>query len=86
MKILISNIRPDAKIWELMLFLIVFATYGFVFGSHVEREKLTKINESLQTEYNELKQNYDTLEIQYKRDLESCYIQLERYERGSISE
>jgi len=84
MKILTSEVRPDLKIWEVMLFLIVFAAYGFVFGSLVEREKQSKINQSLQTEYNELKQNYDTLEIQYKRDLESCYIQLgdlqDRYE------
>ena len=86
MKILTSEVRPDLKIWEVMLYLIVFAVYGFVFGSHVEREKQSKTNESLQTEYNELKTNYDILEIQYKRDLESCQTLLgdmqDRYELG----
>ena len=84
MKILTSEVRLDLKIWEVMLFLIVFGVYGFAFGHSVGTDQQAKINESLQTEYNELKQNYDMLEIQYKRDLESCHTQLgdlqDRYE------
>ena len=47
MKILTSEVRPDLKIWEVMLYLIVFAVYGFVFGSHVEREKQDRVPYSL---------------------------------------
>ena len=74
------------SIKQLLVITLIFVGFGFAFGHSVGTDQQSEINESLQTEYNELKQNYDTLEIQYKRDLESCYVQLERYERGSISE
>ena len=58
------------------IYLLIFSGVGFAFGHSVGTDQQVKINKSLQTEYNELKQNYDTLERQYKRDLESCYTQL----------
>mgnify|MGYP003300061895 CR=1 FL=1 len=71
---------------QLLVITLIFVGFGFAFGHSVGTDQQVKINESLQTEYNELKQNYDILESQYKKDLESCYVQLERYERGSNSE
>lgn len=69
-----------------ILYFIIIANCWFVIGYNIGFDKQSKINESLQTEYNELKQNYDILEIQYKRDLESCQTLLgdlqDRYELG----
>lgn len=62
---------------QLLVLVLIFVGFGFAFGHSVGTDQQVKINQTLQTEYNELKQNYDNLEIQYKRDLESCYIQLE---------
>lgn len=61
---------------QIVVLALIFVGFGFAFGHSVGMDQQSKINHSLQTEYNELKQNYDTLEIQYKRDLESCYVQL----------
>lgn len=70
----------------LLIILVLFCNFTFKTGYEVGIEKQEKINIQLKQEYNELKQNYDILEAQYKKDLESCYVQLERYERGSNSE
>lgn len=74
------------SIKQLLVVALIFAGFGFAFGHSVGTDQQVKINESLQTEYDELKTNYDILEIQYKRDLESCYTQLgdlqDRYELG----
>ena len=43
------------------IYLIMMFIAGFGFGCTVYEEK-----------YEELKENYDILEIQYKRDLEDC--------------
>ena len=76
------------SIKQLLVVALIFVGFGFAFGHSVGTDQQAKINESLQTEYNELKQNYDTLEIQYKRDLECCYTQLgdlqDRYELGDL--
>ena len=61
---------------QLLVVALIFVGFGFAFGHSVGTDQQVKINKSLQTEYNKLKQNYNTLEIQYKRDLESCYVQL----------
>jgi len=70
----------------LLIILVLFCNFTFKTGYEVGIEKQEKVNIQLKEEYNEIKTNYDMLETQYKRDLESCYIQLERYERGSNSE
>ena len=70
----------------LLIILVLFCNFTFKTGYEVGIEKQEKVNIQLKEEYNEIKTNYDMLKTQYKRDLESCYIQLERYERGSNSE
>lgn len=80
MKIFTKTVRPDVKIYEVLIYLILMTVYGYIWGYYEGSKKQIKINQSLQTEYNELKTNYDILEIQYKRDLESCYTQLGDYQ------
>ena len=73
---------------QLLVVALIFVGFGFAFGHSVGTDQQAKINESLQTEYNELKQNYDNLEKEYKWQLESCYTQLgdlqDRYELGDL--
>ena len=76
----------NKQIILLLIILVLFCNFTFKTGYETGIEKQEKINIQLKEEYDVLKSNYDTLEIQYKRDLESCYIQLERYERDSNSE
>lgn len=76
----------NKQIILLLIILVLFCDFTFKTGYETGIEKQEKINIQLKEEYNELKQNYDILEAQYKKDLASCYIQLERYERGSNSE
>ena len=61
----------------LIIILVPFCNFTFNTGYEAGIEKQEKINIQLKEEYNELKENYDILEIQYKRDLESCYVKLE---------
>lgn len=65
---------------QLLVMALIFIGFGFAFGHSVGTDQQIKTNESLQTEYNELKQNYDILEIQYKRDLDACYTQFGDYQ------
>lgn len=66
----------NKQLLVVVVYLLIFGGFGFVVGSDITKEKYIKINEALYNSYDELKQNYDVLEIQYKRDLESCYTQL----------
>lgn len=45
-----------------------------------ELSEQKRINEALYEANEELKTNYDILEIQYKRDLEDCYTQFGDYQ------
>ena len=71
---------------QILVICLIFISFGFAFGHSVGTDQQYKINAQLKAEYDELKTNYDVLEIQYKRDLESCYTQLgdlqDRYELG----
>jgi len=66
----------NKQLFILIAYLLIFGGFGFVVGSDLTYDRQSKINAQLKTEYDELKENYDILEIQYKRDLESCYTQL----------
>ena len=61
---------------QIIVISIIFIGFGFAFGHSVGIDQQSKINAQLKTEYDELKENYDILEIQYKRDLEACYQQM----------
>lgn len=76
-----------------IIYMLMFGLCTFAFGRSVgvsqqlsKYEEQKYINESVYKAYEELKTNYDILEIQYKRDLEDCYTQLgdmqDRYELG----
>ena len=71
-----------------LIILILFCNFTFKTGYEIGIEKQEKINVQLKEELNKLKQNYDILEAQYKKDLESCYTQLgdlqDRYELGDL--
>ena len=60
----------------LAAYLLIFGGFGFAVGGELATDKQTKINDQLQKEYNELKENYDNLETEYKWKLDSCYQQL----------
>ncbi len=66
------------------IYLIVMFGAGFGFGCILKEEQKCNeqiyINENLYKAYEELRTNYDILEIQYKSDLESCYTQLGDYQ------
>ena len=65
------------------IYLIVMFGAGFGFGCVIVEEKYNEqlyINENIYKAYEELRTNYDILEIQFKRDLESCYTQLGDYQ------
>ena len=74
----------NKQLLVIIAYLLIFGGFGFAIGGEIATQKQSKINEALQNEYDELKTNYDVLEIQYKRDLGSCYTQLgdlqDRYE------
>lgn len=61
---------------QLIVIGLIFMGCGFAFGHHVGTEQQYKINNQLRIEYDELKANYDNLEMEYNWRLESCYIQL----------
>lgn len=53
----------------------LFALWGFGLGSLIKQkeiEKQTYINTQLELEYNDLRANYDTLEINYRWELEQA--------------
>ena len=63
----------------LVIYLLMMFGVGFGFGCTVYEEKYKEqkyINESVYMAYEELRNSYDALDIQYKRDLESCYQQI----------
>lgn len=62
---------------QLLVMGLILIGFGFAFGHSVGTDQQYKINAQLKKEYDELKENYDKFELQYKRDLEACYIQLE---------
>lgn len=66
----------NKQLFVVAAYLLIFGGFGFVVGYSVKEDQQQKINENLKVEYDELKTNYDILEIQYNRDLEACYIQL----------
>ena len=74
----------NKQLLVLIAYLLMFGGFGFAVGSEVAANKQVEINDQLQKEYNELKENYDNLETEYKWQLESCYQQLgdlqDRYE------
>ena len=61
---------------QIIVITIIFSAWGFAFGHSIGMDQQYKINKQLKIEYEELETNYNTLEIQYKRDLESCYTQM----------
>lgn len=76
----------NKQIILLLIILVLLCDFTFKTGYSVGIKQQQEINDNLKKEYEGLKSNYDVLENQYKRDLESCYVQLERYERGGNSE
>lgn len=58
------------------LYFVMFLLYGYMWGYDNGSSKQSKINAQLKEEYDELRQNYDNLEIEYKWKLDSCYQQL----------
>lgn len=57
------------------IYLIMMYVAGFGFGCIIyegKYEEQKHINESVFKAYEELRNSYDVLEIQYKRDLEDC--------------
>lgn len=66
----------NKQLMMLVVYLLIFGGFGFAVGSDLTNERQTKINNQLRIEYDELKNNYDNLEIEYKWRLESCYQQL----------
>ena len=58
------------KISLMLVIFILMADFGYKTGYNVGIEEQGEINERLRVEYEELK-------IQYDRDLNACYIQLE---------
>ena len=63
----------------LVIYLLMMFGVGFGFGWTVyegKYEELKGINNNLYKAIEKLENNYDVLEIQYKRDLESCYQQM----------
>ena len=61
------------------IYLIVMFGAGFGFGCMFTNEKYNEqlyINENIYKAYEELRTNYDILEIQYKKDLDDCYQQI----------
>lgn len=77
----------NKQIGVLVVYLIIFMGFGFGVGHSVGTDQQYKINEQLRIEYDELKANYDSLEIEYKWRLDACYTQLgdlqDRMELGS---
>ena len=66
-----------------IIYMIMFGLCTFALGRSVgvsqqlkKYEEQKYINESVFKAYEELRNNYDVLDIQYKRDLESCYQQM----------
>lgn len=66
----------NKQLLVLMVYLLIFGGFGFVFGYSLKEDQQQKINGVLKVEYDELKTNYDNLEIEYKWKLDSCYQQL----------
>ena len=66
----------NKQLLVIVAYLLIFCGFGFTVGGELATDKQSKINEALQTEYDELKTNYDNLELEYKWRLESCYQQL----------
>lgn len=57
----------NKELIPLAIYLLMMFWVGFGFGYTIYK-------------YEDLKNNYDVLEIQYKRDLEDCYTQLGDYQ------
>jgi len=63
------------KLYVIVIYLIMMWGFGFVGGYIFMQEKLEEqkyINETVFKAYEDLRNNYDILEIQFKRDLEDC--------------
>ncbi len=61
-------------------YLLIFGGFGLTIGYSLKTDQQQNINNKLRNEYDELKQNYDILEIQYKREIEDCYTQFGDYQ------
>jgi len=60
----------------LVFYMIMVMAYGYMWGYNRGLNKQEEINKALYEANEELKTNYDILEIQYKSDLDACYTQL----------
>ena len=47
----------------ILMYFLIFSGFGFAFGHSIGTEQQQKINAQLKIEYDELKNNYDGLEI-----------------------
>ena len=73
----------ERKIIAIAIYLIMMWGFGFIGGYIFMEDKYQEqkyINEIVYKAYEELRNSYDVLEIQYKRDLESCYTQFGDYQ------
>ena len=73
----------NKQVRVVIIYMLIFGLCTFATGRYMGSEQQIKkyeeqkyINESVYKAYEELRNNYDILEIQYKRDLESCYQQM----------
>ena len=70
----------NKEIRTIAIYLIMFGLCTFALGRSVGVwQQMNKYN-NLKDEYFELEKEYNILEIQYKRDLESCYTQFGDYQ------
>ena len=60
----------------IMTYLLIFGGFGFAVGGELASDRHTKINSQLKEEYDQLRSNYDLVEIEYKWQLETCLQQL----------
>lgn len=70
----------NREIGIMIFYMLLFGACGFAFGHSVGVEQQANINAKL-------KEEYDALDTQYDRDLQSCYIKLDnlqnKYELGA---
>ena len=73
----------NKQILVVVAYLLIFGGAGFAFGHSVGTNQQSKINNQLRVEYDELRNNYDGLEInndtlitELKWQLESCHQEL----------
>lgn len=77
----------NRQIRVIVIYMLMVGLCAFALGREIgvnqqlkKYEEQKYINESVFKAYEELRNNYDILEIQYKRDLEACYTTLGNYQ------